>query len=108
MTTDVSVAAVDISERKSTNSSFYWFSCLLLRIVTVSLLVGLSVVGLVVYFWGLPVLFEQDDLFLFLTCFFVVQMLWHYFSLFEWQSEGVVRSRPVVCYGFIQKHTIRQ
>ncbi len=96
MTTDVSVAAVDISERKSTNSSFYWFSCLLLRIVTVSLLVGLSVVGLVVYFWGLPVLFEQDDLFLFLTCFFVVQMLWHYFSLFEWQSEGVVRSRQSI------------
>ena len=70
-----------------------WISQQFLRIVVVSLFICLGVIGLTSYFWRLPEGFEQSELNLFLLCFFIIMMLWHYFALFEWKNEGIVRNK---------------
>ncbi len=87
-------------------SSSYWLSHLLLRILFISLFLCLGVVGLISYFWRLPAGFEQGDLSLFLLCFFIVQMVWHYFTLFEWQDEGVVRNQQSIWMLFCPNHLL--
>ncbi len=82
-----------ISADKLNRSPSYCLTHLLLRIVIVSLYLCLGVVGIISYFWHLPSGFEQGDLSLFLLCFFIIQVVWHYFALFEWQDEGVVRDQ---------------
>ncbi len=77
-----------------------WISHQLLRIIIVSLFIYLGLVGLISYFWRLPAGFELGELNLFLLCFFIIQMLWHYFALFEWRDEGVVRNKQSVLMFF--------
>ncbi|MCW8928801.1 MAG: transglycosylase domain-containing protein [Gammaproteobacteria bacterium] len=86
----------DTSTYKINRSSSYWLGNLLLRILFVSLFLCLGVVGLISYFWRIPAGFEQGDLTVFLLCFFIIQMVWHYFSLFQWKDEGVVRNQQSV------------
>ena len=94
---DFDKISCDSCEAPYHSKSFsYWLSSLLLRILFVSLFLCLGVVGLISYFWRLPAGFEQGDLSLFLLCFFIVQMVWHYFTLFEWQGEGVVRNQQSI------------
>jgi len=90
MTIDVCVSK---NIKRESNNSYYWFLRLLFKILIVSLLITLGVVGLISYFWESSAVFQQDDLVLFLSCFFITQFLWHYFSLFSLHSEGVVRNR---------------
>ncbi|MCP3850694.1 MAG: hypothetical protein GY694_10730 [Gammaproteobacteria bacterium] len=80
-------------------SSAFSLSHLLLQIFLISTLLCLALIGLISYFWNFsPDLaqfkgFQQNDLILFISCVFITQMVWHYFALFEWQGEGVVRNQ---------------
>ena len=90
---DNSCDSCDIEQNKS---SSFWLGNLLLRIIFLSLLLSMGVVALISYFWQLPAGFKQGELSLFLSCIFIVQMVWHYFALFELQDEGVVRNQQSV------------
>ena len=102
MTSTISAAfngadnSCDSCDIKQNKSSSFWLGSLLLRIIFVSLLLSMGLVALISYFWQLPAGFKQGELSLFLSCVFIVQMVWHYFALFELQDEGVVRNQRSV------------
>lgn len=103
MTIDVCVSK---NIKCENNNSYYWFFSLLFKIIFVAFLIGLSVVGLISYFWQSSAAFKQDDLVVFLSCFIIPQLLWHYFSLYSLQSEGVVRNRRSVWMFICPNHLL--
>jgi hypothetical protein len=104
MTADVCVVNNNI--KQETSNRFYWFLRLLVRIFLVSFLIFLGVSGLIQYFWDSTQAFKQDQLLLFISCFFIIQLVWHFFSLFTIEREGVVRNRRSILMFVFPNHLL--